>query len=288
MTIKKDVDITIDEEVISGTVHFDILDDNRLVKPIVTALIVLSIREWLKKLQKCSSGDYELWKWRCLAIIPENEGDVREELKYSDTIVNENYRLLNPNNWLTFDQALFILLGLNAVDFTPSTWGKFTIYQYEPLFDESEESLFEYIFYRTPHFKYLSRSCFVKDGMITSDNLITLALQEELFTQDGVDYILNKRNKPSKDLETKIPLKRLEIYKSTLPDFLKKLTKPLSIRAIALYSDEQTDGEYTKLYKSELKIGGTTIKKEISRITKTSWWRNQPSEIQRKIKKNSC
>ena len=43
--------------------------------------------------------------------------------------------------------------------------------------------------------------------------------------------------------------------------------------------------EYTKAYKSELKVSGATIKKEIPKITKTLWWKNQSSEIQRKIKK---
>jgi|APSaa5957512535_1039671.scaffolds.fasta_scaffold14136_5 hypothetical protein len=284
MTIRKDVDITINEDVISGSVHFDVLDDNRLVKPLLTAIIVLAIREWLEKLKASNMDDYEIWEWRCIAIIPENEGDVREELKYSEMIVNENYRLIKPNNWLTFDQAIFILLGLNAIDFVPSIWGDFTLYGYEPRF-EGDEELLENVFYNMPQFKFLSRSTFVEDGMITSNNLITFAIQEKLFTQAGVDYILNKKIKTNKDVETGIPLKRLEIYKSTLPKFLRKLKKPLSIRALTLHSDEQTDGEYTKAYKSELKVSGATIKKEIPKITKTLWWKNQSSEIQRKIKK---
>jgi len=286
MTTTKDVDVEIDEEEISGTVRFDVLDENRLVKPLMTATFILVIRKWLEELKGSNSDDYEIWKYRCMAILPENEGDVLEGRKYCEIIVNENYRLLKPNNWLTFDQALFILLGLNAIDLTPVTWGYFTMYKYENGLDKSNEAALKDIFYSTPHFQYLSRSTFVKDGMITSDNLITLALQENLFTQGGIDYILNKKSKPVKDIETGIPFKRLDIYKSTLPSFLKKLPAPLSVRALTIHSNEQTDGIYTKNYKSKLNVGGSTIKKEISKIIKTSWWKGQPLEIQNKINRN--
>ena len=89
MTTTKDVDVEIDEEEISGTVRFDVLDENRLVKPLMTATFILVIRKWLEELKGSNSDDYEIWKYRCMAILPENEGDVLEGRKYCEIIVND-------------------------------------------------------------------------------------------------------------------------------------------------------------------------------------------------------
>lgn len=255
---------------------------NRLVDYKTTESIVNKVKDRVEDLKKTEDNQYDnilsVWKFfRSGLLIPENMQD-------DNLTVHDNYSLLKPNHILSYDQALFLLLGLNALTFDKHpVWYNFTLYKKD--LHSADINHIERVFYDSPQNMKLKHSIYATSGEIYSENLITLAKDNGFFTHEGLSYIdtlFSKKN--YKDPGTKIPINRLEIYKETLPKFLSNLEKPLSIRALALRSDEQTDGKYTKEYKSRLRVGGPTIRKEISQITTTYWWKNQPSEIQRKIK----
>jgi len=122
------------------------------------------------------------------------------------------------------------------------------------------------------------------ENRVYTAGLITWAIQkgyiEEISNRELIDY------KKEKDKETGIPLYRLEIYKSTLPEYLESLPKTTSIRQLSINSNEQTEGEYSLMIKDELGVGPATIKTNLEVLVKTTWWKNQPELIRLKLPTN--
>ena len=83
--------------------------------------------------------------------------------------VKQNYKLLEPNKLLTYNEALFLLLGLNAI-----ALGK-EIKDFPVLDGDIPNEPIERVFCETPQNQALKTSAFFKDGKITSENLVKLA-----------------------------------------------------------------------------------------------------------------
>jgi hypothetical protein len=179
MSINKDIKISINRERINGFVAFDTLDDYRLVSPEYTAAVIILLDNYLQDNQD-RHFDLNL-------LIPENIGAISDKLKYSQYLVHQNYLLLKPDKLLSYNEALFLLLGLNTEALNQSFLDGFTLFKNTP----SKDS-FEYSFYLTLQNEELSKSMFLRsDGSITSNDLHILANNSNFFVTQ--DERINKR-----------------------------------------------------------------------------------------------
>ena len=275
MPILNDVPIVINRESISGTVYFDTLDDDRLVSATISAAIFLMIKERIKENEDVFFN-FDL-------LLPENIGVISPSLKYSQFVVDKNYRLLKPDNILSFEEALFLLLGLNTEAIKSKSGKKFQL-----LGSELSSNTIEKVFLSTPIYEVLSRSRFVKGGEILSNDLVAISKQFKFINQSRLNCIINPKHSKiqvEKDIETGIPRHRLTIYHETLPLYLAGLDddERTSLRGLTLDSREISEGKYTIKYKDKLGVGGATIRKDLSALFKSSWWINQPDSIKEKI-----
>ena len=179
MSINKDIKISINRERINGFVAFDTLDDYRLVSPEYTAAVIILLDNYLQDNQD-RHFDLNL-------LIPENIVAISDKLKYSQYLVHQNYLLLKPDKLLSYNEALFLLLGLNTEALNQSFLDGFTLFKNTP----SKDS-FEYSFYLTLQNEELSKSMFLRsDGSITSNDLHILANNSNFFVTQ--DERINKR-----------------------------------------------------------------------------------------------
>lgn len=171
--IRKDVIVEINNKLVSGSVLFHTLDSKRLVSPKFTGAIVLLIKQYLNNRPKIIF-DYNL-------LIPENIGVISKREMYSQFLVDKNYRLLKLGKLLSYEEALFILLGLNTeVLQRESPFKDIKLFNVKPETDSLEN-----IFCSTLQHDELSRSVSIKNGSIASDDLILIALYNNFFkTED--------------------------------------------------------------------------------------------------------
>lgn len=275
MAILRDVPIVLNEKGVFGTILFETLDENRLVSSRFSAAIVLMLGERIKN-NIDTRLNFDL-------LLPENMGAISPELKYSQFIVDKNYRLLKPNNLLSFEEALFLLLGLNTEALQTTSYSSFKLHNSEHSYGTIEQ-----VFLSTPVYEVLSRSRFVKGGTILSNDLAEISQQFSFVNQARLNKIQNQESSNecvNKDTETGIPINRLTIYMETLPLFLKGLgeDEAVSLRGLSIDSTETYEGEYTVKYKESLGVGGSAIKKDLSSLFKASWWAAQPDEIRKKV-----
>jgi len=180
MSIKKNIKVSINKDKINGSVTFDTLDDYRLVNPEYTAAVIILLDSYLQE-NKNKYFDTNL-------LIPENIGVISDKLKYSQHLVDKNYLLLKPNKLLSYDEALFILLGLNTEALHEVLPDNFTLFKNKP----SRNSI-EYSFYITLQNEELGKSMFLRsDGYITSNDLNMLAGYSNFFAKQ--DDRIDKRN----------------------------------------------------------------------------------------------
>jgi hypothetical protein len=211
--------MTLERDIIIKSVYFDTLDEFRLVNPITTAYIVLSIKKWAD-----ANLDYP---FDINSIIPENIGKDDNLNRYSEYYVNSSYALLKHNLVLTFNEALFILLGLYPYNSALPPFHDLNLINYDPF---SHGLSLGSVFFITRHFEVLKRSPFLRhDGRILSEDLIELAKLEGFFNEVALqalntNEIDNDKRKEStkktQQLITKIAKKIIkeypEIQKQTL------------------------------------------------------------------------
>jgi hypothetical protein len=166
-----------------GEVVFDTVNEFRLVSPETTAGIALAIQKWT---------DANLhYLFDINSLIPENIGKYDNLNRYSEYFVNSSYDLLKHNCVLTFNEALFILLGLYPHNSALPPFHDLDLINYKPFPDGLT---LESVFYITRQYSALKRSVFVsKDGKINSENLIILANAEE-----NMFFLSKKGNTPTK------------------------------------------------------------------------------------------
>jgi len=182
--------------------EFEYVDDNRKVDIYTTHYIICKIKKRLEFYSKSTNEEIKsylfFWnKWIKFDLVPDGI-DI-------DFIVKKNYEFLEDGKLLNHNQALFLLLGLNAY-----ALGK-TIKNLPKLnCDEEPFHLAEMELWRTDQNQaLLSSSLFRSDGKITSENLKKLAKKNNFFTKP------KPTNKKTQDKE-----RRKEIVKRVLVDFL--------------------------------------------------------------------
>lgn len=170
-----------------GEVVFDTVNEFRLVSPETTAGIALAIQKWT---------DANLhYLFDINSLIPENIGKYDNLNRYSEYFVNSSYDLLKHNCVLTFNEALFILLGLYPHNSALPPFHDLDLINYKPFPDGLT---LESVFYITRQYSALKRSVFVsKDGKINSENLIILANAEEnmFFQKNSLNNIFKQKRK---------------------------------------------------------------------------------------------
>jgi hypothetical protein len=170
-----------------GEVVFDTVNEFRLVSPEITAGIALAIQKWT---------DANLhYLFDINSLIPENIGKDDNLNRYSEYFVNSSYDLLKHNCVLTFNEALFILLGLYPHNSALPPFHDLDLINYKPFPDGLT---LESVFYITRQYTALKRSVFVsKDGKINSENLIILANAEEnmFFQKNSLKNIFKQKRK---------------------------------------------------------------------------------------------
>ena len=147
-----------------------IVNKHRLVKIQRTATIVYRLRTWLDE------NDYG-HNWEIL--IPENS-------KYSVETCNS---LLEADKLLTFNDALFLLLGLNIAALALPPFAKIDFIS--PGQPSAQSNGVKEIFINTFEFDTLRNSAYLTNGRINGLNLVTMAEKNGFFTKQ--DERLNKR-----------------------------------------------------------------------------------------------
>jgi len=198
-------------------IYFKVIDDNRKVNVSITVLLIREINRWIKiyrektipnileptnpPLEKEKNKKYrdtiawvEKWEHWKDALIPENRGVIGGTDLEVDRFhfVKLNDALLDPNKLLTYNQALFLLLGLNAIalDNELADFPEYTTFTGKRPF--GRDSQFDSIFWDTPQNQALKTSAFVVDGKITSENLEKLADANDFFVKP--DERIQNRN----------------------------------------------------------------------------------------------
>jgi len=247
VAIKRDVKVEIQSPDVSGKVMFDTLRTTRLVKPYISAYVVLLINQWLNQNNYSSSG-YQL--------LPENIVEFDDLPKYSEFYVKSSRALLQPNTLLSFNEALFLFLGLNPSVLIFPPFNQLNLFEYIPPLDYP--SSLECVFFTIKHYQILKKSAFLKnDGRITSENLLKVIQQEKSTLQKESDldssYSVNhkKSTVQIQKLITTIAIAIIknypEIQKQTLAsDINKKLKEEHNITHL---KDSTIERQYLKDYK---------------------------------------
>ena len=147
-----------------------IVNNYRLVNIQRTATIVYRLRTWLNE-----NGYGDNWE----VLIPENS-------KYSVETCNS---LLEADKLLTFNDALFLILGLNIVALTLPPFAKINLIKHEQA--SQYNSGLENIFIKTSEFNALRNSAHLINDRINGLDLVTMAEKNGFFTKN--DERLNKR-----------------------------------------------------------------------------------------------
>ncbi len=151
----------VDREHKFGTVHFDFIDNNRLVNYQRTAFLVFNIEIWF------SSGGYS---FRRGFMIPENS-------KYA----MEHYKsLLTDDITLSFNEALFLLLGLDVLTLALSQFSNMDLINYKKSLNSN--NMVEDIFINTAEFNELIHSD-LTNNRIKSGKLFKLGEKYGFFSK---------------------------------------------------------------------------------------------------------
>jgi len=200
MIIKKDYELELINKKTgeSCRVLFKAIDDRRKVSIETTGTLICEIRDQIKlhskRVMSYTEEEYSQdkeyfkqylnkWEYWLIFLIPENRlisANEQNENYTKQQIVKLNYRLLEHNKLLTYNQALFLLLGLNAIELGnnitnfPSMDGEIPDIPGNPI---------EYYFWSTKQNQELKTSAYVENGKITSEDLIKLAEEHGFFIQ---------------------------------------------------------------------------------------------------------
>ena len=182
---------------------FEYVDDNRKVDINTTGAFICKIKKWLNFFSKNKSKYLQDWnnyfKYHLIA------DGINPHIDEGQYYVKQNYQLLKPNRILTYNQALFLLLGLNAHELGRAIKDFPVLNGDEPI-----AKPFELEFWRTKQNQELKQSSFIVDGKITSEELLMLAKDNHFFRVKNKE--LNK-----KTIEKN---KRVALINGALYDFL--------------------------------------------------------------------
>ncbi len=268
---------------------FEYIDNDRKVDINTTGELICKIKRWLNFFSKNKSKYLQDWNnYLNFYLIADG---INPHIDKGQYYVKKNYKLLEDNKLLTYNEALFLLLGLNAhelgrkiIDF-PVLDG-----------DEPIAKPFEMEFWRTPQNQALRASAFVVDGKITSKNLKLLADADA----DGFFTELKSTN-----LKTVQKTKNRTTIQPVLLEFLEQSTRSEKYNPNELKSNTR----FIKLLLKDNKIIVTETNEDankksndrkpnemtpttlanhltvIFKCSKTEWWAEQDKSIRDKVKK---
>jgi len=145
-------DYIVDKEHKFGLVHFDYIDENRLVNHQRTAFLVFRIEIWF---------DRNNYSFRRGFMIPENSKYAMEHCE----------ALLTDDITLSLNEALFLLLGLDVLALALPQFTKMDLINYNKSLDNS--NTIEDIFINTAEFNELIRGNLI-NNRIKSKELVNL------------------------------------------------------------------------------------------------------------------
>ena len=212
---------------------FEYVDENRLVDINITGEIICKIKKRLDFYSKSTNENIKKYlsdwnRWLKSYIVPDGI-DISFTSTTFQHFVKLNYELLKPNKVLTHNEALFLILGLNAHELGRGI-------KNFPKLDCAEEPfhLAELELWRTEQNKALKESAYFTDGKITSEDLVILATKEnsfftELKTIDGKPA--KKERQLTKETRENINNIAKELMKNSptlkKPYLAEDITKPL-------------------------------------------------------------
>jgi len=301
-------------------IYFRVIDDNRKVGVNTTVLLIREIRRWIKayrekiipnilepinppleeeksKIYRDTISWVSKWEDWEVALIPENRGVMGGVDLNVDRFhfVKLNDKLLEPNKLLTYNQALFLLLGLNAIalDNELADFPEYTVFKGKK--PTGRYSQFDFIFWNTPQNQALKTSAFVVDGKIASEDLGKLA-------NDPVNRFFTEL-KPA-NLKTIQKNKNRESIQLTLLDFLESSTRNQKYSISELYqnshfkkllednkitiSDTGEDANKNDSDRDPNEMTPRTLGEHLTTIfkcVKSDWWARQDEEVRNKVKK---
>lgn len=166
-------DYIVDREHKYGTIHFDYIDDNRRVDYQRTASLVFGIEIWFDKNEHSFRRGF---------MIPENSIYAMEHCE----------SLLTDDITLSFNEALFLLLGLDVLTLTLPQFFNMDLINYKKSLDTS--NTIEDIFITTAEYNELMRSK-PTNGRIKNKHLIELGERCGFFHQKD-KRIINRSLNP--------------------------------------------------------------------------------------------
>ena len=195
---------SVDKEHKFGLVHFDYIDDNRLVKYQRTAFLVFGIEIWF---------DNNGYSFRRGFMIPENSKYAMEHCK----------SLLTDDITLSFNEALFLLLGLDVLTLSlPQFYNMDLINYKKPL---NSKNMIEDIFINTGEFNELIRSNNLTNTRIKSKDLIKLGQRYGFFGNFNEKENIKNISKPLLDNNPKEHTPSERIHRASTIDLQEKITK---------------------------------------------------------------
>jgi len=183
-------------------VLFRVVDSNRKVNINTTGILVCEIKRWIKiykekiipgldknqKKYKETKDNVSYWDIYKDYLIPENRSPYKEDFT-KQHFVKLNYKLLEPDKLLTYNQGLFLLLGLDSTELDHS------MRDFPVLDGARPANAFEFIFWNTEQNQMLKTSNYVKNRKITSKDLIKLADKYDFFIKKDSRIIKRHLNK---------------------------------------------------------------------------------------------
>jgi len=175
------------------------INNHRLVDIRKTAMIVFRIELWLHNNGFQFGKDF---------LVPENS-------KHS---VSTNNSLLTNNKLLSFNEALFLLLGIDVLMLALPYFAELECSKYKK--NHALKNNLENIFFSTAECKELQRSLSLKNGYISSSNLIQLAKDYNFFNNHCLRLVLSDKkvvsNKEAEKRNKQIFTLWMELQESNL------------------------------------------------------------------------
>jgi len=265
---------------------FEYIDDNRKVDINITGEIICRIKNHLDFSPNTTNKKLIAYKskWnRYLNHYLIADG-INSYIDEGQSYVNKNYELLKENKLLSYNEALFLLLGLNAHELGRGIKDFPVLNGDEPI-----AQLFELDFWRTKQNQALKQSVFVVDGKITSEKLKELAKENNFFTTP---------KQPNQKTVQKD--ENIEIVKTTLVNFLKqskskskynKNSLKQSAELMNILKDNglvvietNMDASKKPSHRKSNEITPATLYDYLTAILKSNWWTEQDKPIQNKVK----
>ena len=218
------------------------------------------------------------------------EAAFSEIFEYSGNDLNQTLDSLLNRDYLTFTEALFILHGFypsSCIDLKKNqesddmdTYDHTFLLNYFKDESETYTDLLSAIAAGKESDKHGIQSD-SKDGVYT-EQFILWAIDKGFVYQEPDTN--NQRHTNKNNEETGIPMLRYVIYTETLPKYLKKLKQ--SLEPITTNGLSTTDagklGEYFEVNKNRLGCAAGTVRKDLTKLYKSTWWTSQPEEIRSK------